>query len=230
MHLAALFDMDGLLIDSERVIMAAWLEVARRFDVPLSEASYAAVVGRKAAESDVLLAGIFGGGSRLQAAQAEVNRALERQPLARRYPLKPGAARLLGTLAATGTPCVVASSSARFEIEERLFAAGILDCFVAVAGGDEVAAGKPDPAVYRLAAARAGVAPERCLAFEDSPNGARAALAAGASLVLVPDLVEPPEEIAARCLCVLRSLEEAMPSVGSWFGGRTRETIRPPTR
>ncbi len=218
MHIAALFDMDGLLIDSERVIMAAWLEAARRFNVSLSAAKYADLVGRNAAESDALLGQVFGGSERLRSAQIEVNRALESKPPAQRFPLKPGATRLLETLAAAGTPCVVASSSARSEIEERLSMAGVLGYFVAVAGGDEVTLGKPDPAIYRLAAARAGVAPARCLAFEDSPNGARAALSAGAGLVLVPDLLEPPAEIAERSVCVLRSLDEAIPRVEAWFG------------
>lgn len=216
---AALFDMDGLLIDSERAIMAAWLDAARALGRPLTPDSYAAVVGRDATASDRLLAETMGGMDVVRAAREHADRLLSGRPPALRFPLKAGAATLLRRLASLGVPCALASSSARDEIEARLHAVGVRDCFRAVAGGDEVAAGKPDPAVYRLAAERAGLRPDTCLAFEDSPNGARAALASGAALVLVPDLVTPPADLAARSLHVLGSLDEAVPLAAGWFGG-----------
>lgn len=218
MHLAALFDMDGLLIDSERAIMDCWLAVARDFGVALTHETYLAVVGRNARESDEIFAGVFGGWATYRQADEAVQRALAGRTARGGYPVKPGAKELLEILAARGVPCAVASSSSRHEIETRLEAAGVRHRFASVAGGDEVSRGKPDPAVYVLAAGRLGVEAGRCLAFEDSPNGARAALAAGASLALVPDLVAPPAELASRSLCVLASLEEAVPHVPRWFG------------
>lgn len=96
-------------------------------------------------------------------------------------------------------------------------APGALQHFKAVAGGNEVLRGKPDPALYRLAAQRLGVAPEQCLAFEDSHNGGCAALAAGMGLVVVPDLLQPAPQVAQACLAVLGSLQDALAQVPQWF-------------
>ena len=93
----------------------------------------------------------------------------------------------------------------------------MLKYFRCIAGGNEVTHGKPDPALYLLAAARLGVAPEDCIAFEDSENGARAAQAAGVRVVIVPDLKPPPEDVAARAHGVIGSLADAIGHVPHWF-------------
>ena len=94
---------------------------------------------------------------------------------------------------------------------------GVLDVFDAIAGGDEVARGKPDPAVYALAASRLGKAPSQCLAFEDSENGVLAAHRAGISVVAVPDLKRPPDEIVGLSFTTLDSLDRAIDHVPAWF-------------
>jgi beta-phosphoglucomutase-like phosphatase (HAD superfamily) len=120
-------------------------------------------------------------------------------------------------LEAAGVPCGVASSSRVAEIRHRLGAVGVLRFFRAVTGGDEVPRGKPDPAIYLLAASRLGAAPADCIAFEDSENGAKAAQAAGIRVVVVPDLRHPAPEVLARSHRVLGSLEEATAHVPHWF-------------
>lgn len=217
MHHAALFDMDGLLIDSEQAIMTAWLEAAREFEVVLTEREYARVIGREARESDRILIEAFGGVNGFELARTKVQRRLEVQMSSGGFALKSGARALLDAMAAGGIPCAVASSSSRLEIESRLGAAGVLDHFLAVVGGDEVPKGKPDPSIYLLAASRLDVRARNCVAFEDSHNGACAALASGAALVVVPDLVQPSPEVVSRSLQVLSSLDEAVPNVGRWF-------------
>jgi beta-phosphoglucomutase-like phosphatase (HAD superfamily) len=114
-------------------------------------------------------------------------------------------------------PCAVASSSTSAEIEDRLTRIGVRHYFSAAAGGNEVQRGKPDPAVYLLAASRLGVDPGQCIAFEDSEHGAAAAAAAGARVVLVPDVKAPSAALASSVHMVLRSLEEAVPLVKTWF-------------
>ncbi|MEN9706013.1 MAG: hypothetical protein RLZZ393_1892 [Pseudomonadota bacterium] len=214
---AVLFDMDGLLLDSERVLMRAWVAAAEEEGIAIHPEVYAGVVGRAAADSHRLFAEMFRG----DVVHARMRRKVE-SSLARRrggvvFPLKDGVVELLEALRGRGVPCAVASSSGVDEIRQRLAAVGVLQHFVAVAGGDEVPRGKPDPAVYALAASRLGVPPSACLAFEDSENGARAALAAGASLVVVPDLRRPVEEVMARCLFELESLREAVGHLPRWF-------------
>ena len=217
MHIAALFDMDGLLIDSEASIMEAWLRVANGMGIRLQREEYLTVVGRAAPDAMAVLVEQFGGKQNFERASARVTADLDAIPDSRRFPLKAGAAEVLAALSEIGVPCAVASSSTRKEIEARLASAGVRAFFAALASGDEVSRGKPDPEVYALAARRLGVDPTLCVAFEDSDHGARAALAAGAKLVLVPDLVRPSGEIRSQALKVLNSLTEATPLLQSWF-------------
>lgn len=214
---AVIFDMDGTLVDSERVIMRAWLAATNDMGLPLRPEDYMRVVGLNVEESNEILAALFGDPGTLMAVRLAVR---ERLALAgsMAYPLKPGAMELLTTLRELGIPCAVASSSSAQEIEERLSRVGVLHFFETIAGGDEVDRGKPDPAVYQLAAARLGVSPGHCLAFEDSPHGAASASAAGATVVLVPDLREATPDLAGSVSLVLGSLADAVPRVSSWFG------------
>jgi HAD superfamily hydrolase (TIGR01509 family) len=221
MFAAAIFDMDGLLIDSERPIMAAWIEAARTLDIELSHAQYLQCVGLAMAESKQILAALLGGAAAYQHAAAQVTAALQLEradgdarPL---FPIKPGAAELLAALRGRGTRCAVASSSGRGQIAACLGSLDVLHHFEAFAGGDEVARAKPDPALYLLAAERLGVDPAECVAFEDSENGAKAALAAGLRVVIVPDLKHPPAAITERAFHVLDSLHEAIAHVPRWF-------------
>lgn len=216
---AAIFDMDGLLVDSERATLRAWTGAALALGVVLRESDYLQVVGKAAQDSHAILQAHLGGVAPFEQAMVAVRAALEEgEGKELLFPLKPGAAALLAHLQAAGIPCAVASSSRTDKIAQRLARVGVLPHFAAVAGGNDVLRGKPDPALYLLAAQRLGVAPAQCLAFEDSHNGACAALAAGMGLVVVPDLLQPAPEVAQACLAVLGSLEEALPQMPLWFG------------
>jgi len=217
---AVLFDMDGLLLDSERVLMNAWTAAAAEEGVVIPPEAYTAVIGRAAQESHALFTEMLGGAERHARLRTKVVERLQAPREGPVFPLKPGVVELLGALRAQGVPCAVASSSGADEIRHRLQVVGVLHHFDAVAGGNEVARGKPDPAVYRLAASRLGIPATACIAFEDSENGARAALAAGATLVVVPDLRRPAAEVMARCLHELASLHEAQAHLPRWFPRR----------
>jgi len=226
MFSAAIFDMDGLLIDSERPIMAAWIEAARTLDIELSHTQYLQVVGLATVESEVILGSLLGGPEAYRHAIAHVRKRLqlERSDGTPLFPIKPGAAEFLAALRQRGTRCAVASSSTSAQIQACLGSLGVLHHFEAFAGGDEVARAKPDPALYLLAASRLGVDPAQCIAFEDSENGAKAALAAGLRVVIVPDLKHPPASIAEQAFHVLASLNDATAHLPRWFPG---ELVRP---
>lgn len=203
--------MDGLLIDSERITMAAWLDAARLCGHQMSAGDYIATIGLDAAATYTILSQRLGGALPHVAAKAgDLLRGAE-------FPLKPGAKELLISLQSAGVVCAVASSSSAQEVEIRLARAGILHFIAGYAGGDEVEQGKPDPAVYMLAAERIGIAPFCCLAFEDSHNGALSALAAGMQVALVPDLVMPSSDVVAQCFGVLGSLDDAIQNIPKWF-------------
>jgi HAD superfamily hydrolase (TIGR01509 family) len=210
---AAIFDMDGLLLDSERVIMRAWLASAQEAGLALSEPDFLLVVGSGAEESRARLSGLLGGHDSFQSVRDRVRARLAAESGVV-FPLKPGALQLLALLRQRGVPCAVASSTYVDEVRRRLAMVGVLDFFQAVAGGDEVSRSKPDPAIYLLAADRLGVPPAQCLAFEDTDHGATAAHAAGLRVVVVPDL--RAHECGAAYM-TLASLEEAVGFVDRWF-------------
>lgn len=215
-YAVAVFDMDGLLLDSERPIRDAWLRSAAELGVALGEADYLGVVGLNHVDSGARMRALFGDDDALlaQARQRTDARLAAGPP----FTAKPGAARLLRALRAAGIPCAVASSTHVAEVRVRLERAALLEHFDALCGGDEVERGKPNPDLYQLALQRLGVPPESALAFEDSGHGVQAALAAGLATVAVPDLKAPPPEWQARCLAVLPSLEAACAHAGVWFG------------
>ncbi|WP_028219955.1 HAD family hydrolase [Paraburkholderia oxyphila] len=218
MFSAAIFDMDGLLIDSERTIMNTWIAVAQEIGVQIRPVDYAEIIGRSLPECHAMLATMIGAEPLFQEALVRVRERLHSPTNPPVYPLKTGVHGLLSALANAGIPCAVASSSGGQEIRARLARVGVLDFFDAIAGGDEVARGKPDPAVYELAASRLRKSPGDCLAFEDSENGVLAAHRAGIRVVTVPDLKPPTQEVIGVSMTMLQSLDQAMACVPTWFG------------
>ena len=214
---AAIFDMDGLLIDSERAISQAWIDGAKALGFKLEMADFMQVIGTASQQSTAILVDLLGSEEAMRATAAKAHALLPQAGGGAVFPLKAGAAPLLQALHAAGIPCAVASSSTVAEIGHRLGHVDVLKYFRCIAGGDEVTHGKPDPALYLLAAARLKVAPEDCIAFEDSENGARAAQAAGVRVVIVPDLKHPPGDVAARAHGVIASLADAIDHVPHWF-------------
>ena len=218
-YTAVVFDMDGLLLDSERPIRDAWLHAAAELGTPIGEADYLSVVGLNHTDSQARMLALFGGdGDRLAAAGARAAAWLAARAPDAAFAPKPGARRLLDALRGAGVPCAVASSTAHGLVRRRLHAAGLLDYFRAVCGGDEVARGKPEPDLYALALQRLDATAAAAIAFEDSGHGVRAALAAGLAVVAVPDLKAPEPVWQARCLAVLPSLDAVAAHSLEWFG------------
>jgi len=221
MFSAAIFDMDGLLIDSERAIMGLWERATTELGRPLSQAEFIGVIGRAASESAAVLTATLGPAVFARASERVRNAIMSADP-AKLFPLKPGSRELLIRLRDRGIRCAVASSTVSDEVRRRLSAVGLLDHFDSVVGGDLVARGKPDPALYRLAVDALGIESVACLAFEDSDNGVAAAAAAGVRVILVPDLKTPSDTSVARSLEVLPSLSEALSRLDSWFPTASR--------
>ena len=206
---AVLFDMDGLLIDTEAVYIAAMQAAARVLgrDMPMDFCH--SMVGVPGHECNVMIEGFYGAGFSI--AEFRQHFSVEiRQLLGSGIPLKPGVIELLDFLGSRALPLAVATSAGRVTAESHLGKAGLLDRFKALATRDDVEGAKPHPDVYLEAARRLGVAPERCIAFEDSNVGLAAAHAAGAMAFMVPDLVEPLPESRAKCLDVVPDLHAAL--------------------
>jgi HAD superfamily hydrolase (TIGR01509 family) len=203
---AVLFDMDGLMLDTERLLYAAWQRAMADFGYQASEEVFLASVGTTVARTNQILRAAYGPDFPLEATNDRTGDYIWQEVDARGAPLKPGLLALLDFLEAHGIPKAVASSSERVTIDRLLGSVGLLPRFAVTVAGDEVVHGKPAPDLFLLAASRLGVEPGQCLVLEDSEPGARAAHAAGMVVIIVPDIKAPSEEVARVAEAVLPDL------------------------
>lgn len=204
---AVVFDMDGLLIDSERLMLQATQGAALAMgrDMPLPV--FQSMVGLTHAASDGILIDHFGAGFALDDYVAEV-RARYVEAHKAGVALKAGVVEMLDHLDTVGAPRAVATSSRMQSVETHLGHAGLLSRFDAFITAESVTNGKPHPEPYLKAAAALGLDPRDCIALEDSHNGVRAAAAAGMMTIMVPDMLEPNDEMRGLCVRIAQDLHE----------------------
>ncbi|HEX2543077.1 MAG TPA: HAD family phosphatase [Caldimonas sp.] len=205
---AIVFDMDGLLLDTEVLARRALLLAGAELGLDIPDVLSHAMIGVPADGCRVLLIEHHGESvpaDRLFAASA---RHLEAQIAAGELRVKPGVAEVLDAAEQRGLARAVATSSAREKAWRHLRAAGLDARFDRIVTRDDVARGKPHPDLYLHAAAALGVEPARCLALEDSYNGVRAAHAAGMAVVMVPDLLPATEEMVRLCKAIVPDLHD----------------------
>ena len=209
---AVVFDLDGVLLQSEEVWDAVRERYVREAGGRYDEEVQRAMMGMSAPEWSRYLHEEAG----VREDPEDINRdVVERMLEAYRseLPLLPGAVEAVRRTAES-FPLALASSSNREVFEAVLDLAGIADCFSATVSSEEVARGKPAPDVYLEAARRLGVEPERCAAVEDSHAGIRSAKSAGMRVVAIPNASYPPDDEALELAdAVVRSLDELTVSV-----------------
>lgn len=203
---AVLLDMDGTLLDTERVYFDSLVGALNAFgytdDV---EALCHSMVGLPGSDCEAMLQARYGTSFPLP----EINAAYAArrdESFAAGLPLKAGAVELLDALRGAEWPTAIVTSSSRRTADAHLTLAGIRDRFQMILTRDDVTRGKPSPDLYLLAASRLRVKPELCVAVEDSNHGVTAAHAAGAITIMVPDILPPTDESRARCAAVVTDL------------------------
>ncbi len=206
---AVIFDMDGLMFDSERVARDLWLDIARRRGYTISNDVYLSILGTNIPATMSILQHALGKDAPVAAMQQEKQLALEHAVRLRAVPLKSGLIELLDALDALGLRKAVGTSSPHALAQLKLGTYGLLPRFEHIVGGDQVSHAKPAPDIFLKVAAKLGVAPAQCVVLEDSENGVRAAHAAGMRPIIVPDLVQPSSEVRALAWHVLDSLHDA---------------------
>lgn len=215
-HAAIVFDLDGLLINSEAVYEDVYREVLAELGHTLPPSYYEQLVGLSADASFAVVHGHFG----LTISVAELIERVETVWARRQldgFPPMPGLFELMDAIAARGIRWGVATASERAYGERVLRQLGLDQAAGALAGGDEVAHNKPAPDVYQLAAARLNVDPTRCVALEDSAPGCRAAAAAGMTVGVIPHALTRAADFGCARYR-FESLAAVIPLLDDWFG------------
>ena len=205
---AVIFDVDGTLLDTERIYMQAWKEAAAEQGYVMSDE----LLRKTRAVDAKVAARIFeeeiGNGFSYQKTRPIRVRIAE-EIIERESPiLKPGVLELLSFLREKGIRLSVASSTKTKTTKAHLRTNGIADWFEVIVGGDMITKGKPNPDIFLKAAELLGEAPENCIVVEDSPVGIRAGSAAGMKTVLVPDQAAITQEIIDLADVQMKSLLE----------------------
>ena len=204
---AVIFDMDGTLFDTETLFQNEWNHIASETGVTLPDHFKYEICGTSGEPMDRILEKYYhvDKGTPIQKlCKARVSALLKKE-----VPLKPGVKGILSFFKEKGLPMAIGSSSPLPLIRQNLEVTGLGSYFRALASGDEVEKGKPSPDIFLLAAQKLGIPPSECLVFEDSPNGIRAASAAGMTPVLVPDIMPVTEEIRKQCAQIFKTRAEA---------------------
>ncbi|MBR6623169.1 MAG: HAD family phosphatase [Ruminococcus sp.] len=207
--MGAVFDMDGVLIDTEKLYVRFWKQSAADFGYNMTDEHVFGIRSLARKFANVKLKNMFG--EEFPYAEVREHRTELMDEYIAEYGIetKKGLFEMLGYLRENGIKIAVATATPKERAVKRLEEIGALRYIDAVVGGDMVQNGKPEPDIYLMAASELGLPPENCAAFEDSPNGIKAAYSAGCHTVMIPDLTPPDEEIMPMLSAVYESLDKA---------------------
>lgn len=205
-----LFDMDGVVTDTEKLYARFWMEAAHVYGYPMTRDQALCLRSRGGMEGQALMEGWFGPGVRYEKLRAKRIEGMDAFIAEHGVEAKAGIYELLDALDERGIPAAITSSSPQERIRDYLTSLGIYHRFAKICSGYEVEKGKPEPDIYLYGAAQLGLAPDDCLALEDSPAGILSAHRAGCKPVLIPDLDEADEHTRALLYAQVKTLADVM--------------------
>lgn len=207
---AVVFDMDGVLFDTERLCMEGWRQVAGQQGIQGMEEISMLCIGLNGGDTKRLVLERLGGDFPYDDFRGKVSDWVWEQIRKKGLPVKEGVRKLLPYLQHSGYKIGLASSTRYASVISHLKEADIIDYFQVIVTGDMIEHSKPQPDIYLLACRKLDVSPEEAYAVEDSPNGIRSAYSAGMKPIMVPDMVEPDEEMRKLSFLICDSLTEVM--------------------
>lgn len=194
---AIIFDMDGVLFDTERMSCECWEEVAEAMRLGDLSEGVKGCIGRSQRDSEILMQELYGEDFPFEEFHTTVCTLMKQRIAEEGIPLKEGVKEILDYLTQKGYIIGLASSTGKKSVMENLDQTGLTHYFKAVVTGDMVKHSKPEPDIYLKACEELGVTPVNAVAIEDSLNGIRASYRAGMKPVMIPDMIEPTPEIEA---------------------------------
>lgn len=203
---AVIFDMDGVIFDSERAVYAGWQELAQKYGFQKLEIPYRKCIGVNAAAARQIFLDFYGEDFPYDAYCKEQSQNYHAKYDNGRLPMKKGVRELLTALKERGCKTAIASSTRTAVVTHQIEAAGLLVFFDCIVGGDMVGRSKPAPDIFLKAAERLNAPATGTYVIEDSYNGIRAASAAGMLPVMVPDMLPPDEEMKEMAAYILEDL------------------------
>ncbi len=207
---AAIFDMDGLLFDTETLCCDVWREIAGNAGYDMPDDLFISCVGLNSRDTRKKVLGEMGSAFPYDEFGKKARECMRLRMEDDGPPLKPGVTTILEYLSSAHIPAALATSTSEKSARWMIERAGFTRYFDAYAFGSEVENGKPAPEIFLLAMKRLGIdVPGDCVVFEDSAAGLRAAQEAGMLSVFVPDMVEPPREVLDRVWRRVDRLDEA---------------------
>lgn len=190
-----IFDMDGVIFDTENLILNCWRFLAEKYDIPQIEDTFRRAIGVSSEGTKKIVREVYGEDFPCEMFWKEWKQLFDQKIEKQGLPVKQGARELLSFLKINGFRVGLASSTRYESVVDELTQAGLIDFFEILVGGDMVERGKPEPDIYLCACEKMGIDPKETFAIEDSWNGVRSAAGAGLRVLHVPDLLEPNEEM-----------------------------------
>lgn len=210
LYKAVVFDMDGVIFDSERAVMQCWKEVASRHNIPDIEKAILACTGTTMVRTREIMLNLYGADFPYDEYARESSAIFHSRYDGGRLPMKPGVKELLTFLKEHDKKIALASSTRQQVVTDELRDAGVIEYFDRIICGDMVSRSKPAPDIFLKACEELNISPSDSYAIEDSYNGIRAAHAGGLHPIMVPDLLPADEEMQSLAEIVLPSLTSVM--------------------